>query len=131
MNKTIPFDLNQRSIRENRSSGRDLSIVVGSAWMVGITLLLFFLPAVNGFIGGLVGGYKVGSLKRALTAALIPAVAAAIGLWIIIAMFNAPVLGFFAGVAVTIMIVLSEIGLFIGAAVGGIVREKRTSMPGS
>jgi hypothetical protein len=33
------------------------SIVGASIWMVLVTLVLLFLPGVNGLIGGAVGGY--------------------------------------------------------------------------
>src|SRR5690606_7611842 len=36
------------------------SIIEGALWMVGLSVLLFFVPLLNGFIGGLVGGYRVG-----------------------------------------------------------------------
>ena len=127
MNQTLTFPGGRRSEVVTTSPGRSTNIIYASALMVGITLALFFVPAVNGFIGGLVGGYKVGSIKRALTAALLPAVLAAVALWAIIALFNAPVLGFFAGTAATILIVLSEVGLFVGAAVGGAFSYKQVS----
>ena len=75
------------------------NVVVASAWMVGISLLLFFLPLVNGLIGGAVGGYKAGTPKRGLLAALIPSLLVAAGLWAIFAVFGGPVMGFFAGAA--------------------------------
>lgn len=102
----------------------DTSLIVGSLLMIGVTLLLFFIPAVNGFIGGLVGGYKVGSVKRGILAALLPAVVAGIGLWIITALLSAPIVGMFAGAAVTVIIALSEVGLFIGAVVGGALARR-------
>jgi hypothetical protein len=79
---------------------------------------LFFVPAVNGVIAGLVGGYLVGTLGRAMAAAVLPALIVALGLWALLTVFGLPVIGFFAGAAVTILIVLSEIGLFLGAVLG-------------
>ncbi|MFN7131407.1 MAG: NAD(P)-binding protein, partial [Myxococcales bacterium] len=81
-----------RSGRPTRDA-RHASVVAGSLWMVGISLLLFFLPLVNGVIGGVVGGYKVGSVKRGLTAAILPAVAVAIGLWALLSLFDLAVVG--------------------------------------
>lgn len=46
----------------------ETSLLVCALWMVGISLLLFFLPAINGLIGGAVGGYKAGSAMRGLGA---------------------------------------------------------------
>lgn len=103
------------------------SIIVASAWMVGLTLLLFFLPAINGLIGGFVGGYKVGSSSRALGAAVLPAVIASFGLWVLLWALELPVIGFLAGLATAIIILLADIGIFIGAFVGGLMSNKRAS----
>lgn len=93
--------------------------------MVAITLVLFFLPAVNGFVGGLVGGYKVGSAGRAIISALIPAAISAVGLWLLLSIFDLPVVGLAAGAALGAIIIFSEISLFVGAAIGGAIgREK-------
>lgn len=87
--------------------------------MVFLSLALFFLPLVNGLIAGLVGGYKVRGVARALAAAILPGIAVGAGLWIIFALFEAPVWGLLAGAAVGALILLSDVGLFVGAAVGG------------
>jgi len=101
------------------------NVFIGSAWMVAITVGLFFLPALNGLIGGVVGGYMVGSTKRALLAAVIPAMIAAAGLWVLLATLDFPVVGFFVGAALGVHIILSEIGLFLGAAIGGTVAQTK------
>lgn len=98
-------------------------IIVGAVWMVVLSLALFFVPGVNGLIAGLVGGYLVGSLGRAMTAAVLPALIVAVGLWILLAAVGMPILGFFAGAAITVLIVLAELGLFLGAALGAIVHQ--------
>lgn len=95
------------------------SLLVCSLWMIGISLVLFFVPALNGLIGGAVGGYKAGSAKRGLAAAVLPAIIAGSGIWVLLAVLALPVLGFFAGVAVGIWALASSIGLLIGAAIGG------------
>lgn len=93
--------------------------------MIGLTLGLFFLPAINGLVGGFVGGYKVGSMRRGLMAAAIPAVVAAVGLWLLFAILGSPVVGILTGSALGLMIALSELGLFVGAALGGYTAETR------
>ena len=94
------------------------NVVAGALWMVGVSLVLFFLPLVNGLIGGIVGGYKVGTFKRAMAAALLPAVVVGVGLWLLLAIFHLPVVGMVAGAAVGTWIVLADVGLFIGAGIG-------------
>lgn len=100
------------------------SIVAGSLWMVGLTLALFFLPLINGIVGGFVGGYKVGGAGRALIAAILPAIVVAIALWVIFAVFDAPVIGLVAGVAGAALVVLADIGIFIGALIGGAMSNR-------
>lgn len=108
----------------DRAAVPSTSIVAGSLWMIGIALVLFFLPLVNGLIGGLVGGYKVGTPGRALSAAILPAVVVAGGLWLLLALFDAPILGFAAGTAAGVLIVLADLGLVVGALIGGVLARK-------
>lgn len=102
----------------------ETSLVVCALWMIGISLLLFFLPALNGLIGGAVGGYKAGSAMRGLGAAILPAIVSGIGIWILLGIFDAPILGFLAGMAVGVWALISSIGLLIGAAIGGAVSPR-------
>lgn len=97
----------------------ETSVVTSSLWMIGISLVLFFLPAINGLIGGAVGGYKAGSVGRAISAAILPAIVVGLVIWGLLALFNAPVIGFISGVAVGMWALFSSIGLLIGAAIGG------------
>lgn len=93
--------------------------------MIAITLVLFFLPLLNGLIGGLVGGYKVGAVGRALVAAILPAAIVALGLWLLFALGNAPFLGIIAGMTGAMLVALADIGIFIGAAIGGALAARR------
>lgn len=104
---------------------RRSSIVVGSLWMVFLSIALFFVPLINGLVAGAVGGYKVGGVGRALAAAVLPAVVVAGALWVVFALFDAPLWGALAGVAVGIIVLLSDVGLFIGAVVGAWWRGRR------
>lgn len=113
---------------ERRRTGEPgrASLVGAALWMIGLTLVLFFLPLINGLIGGLVGGYKAGSVKRGLAAAVLPAIVVAIGLWILIAIFGAPVWGALAGFAIGALVLLADVGILVGAAAGGLARQVRT-----
>jgi hypothetical protein len=101
------------------------NIVIAAAWMVGITMLLFFLPLVNGLIGGAVGGYKAGTPSRGFMAALIPALVVGAALWLVFGLFGGPVIGFFAGAAAGMLVLLADVGMFVGALVGGYFAETR------
>lgn len=100
------------------------SIIAGSLWMIGVTLVLFFLPLINGIVGGIIGGYKVGGAKRAMLAAILPAFVVAIGLWLIFALADAPVWGFLAGLTAAALVALADVGIFIGAAIGGAMSKR-------
>jgi len=105
------------------------SIVTGSLWMVGLSVLLFFVPGINGLVGGFVGGYKVGGVQRALLAAVLPALVVAACIWGLMALLDLGVLGLFAGATIGGIILFSDIGLFIGAAIGGAVSNKKNTNP--
>lgn len=109
------------------------NIIIASLWMVGISLALFFLPLINGLVGGAVGGYKAGTWKRGLVASLLPAAVLAVLLWGVLAWFEAPVVGFVTGAAVGILVLLADVGLVIGAAVGGYLAQssERRELPGA
>jgi hypothetical protein len=97
------------------------SVVGASVWMVLITVVLFFAPVINGLVGGLVGGYRAGAVGRALLAALLPAVVIGALVWLLVAVLvDAPGWGLVAGVGGTALVALSELSLFLGAAIGGL-----------
>ena len=113
------------SVPKSTQTEQKKNVVMGSIWMTVLTMALFFLPAINGLVAGAVGGYMVGSMKRAIVAAVIPACVAAVGLWVLLATLDFPVVGFFVGAALGVHIILSEIGLFLGAAIGGTVAQTK------
>ena len=104
---------------------KDSSVVAASLWMIVISLALFFLPALNGLIGGAVGGYKAGSAARGLTAAVLPAIVVGAVLWIVFALFDAPILGFFGGLALGLWALISSVGVLVGAIIGGVLAPAR------
>ena len=106
---------------------RDSSILASSVWMIVISLVLFFLPAINGLIGGAVGGFKAGSAGRGVTAAVLPSIIVGLSLWGLLASFDRPILGFFGGVAVGLWALISSIGLLLGAAIGGVFAPDRSA----
>lgn len=106
----------------------ETSLFVCALWMIVISVLLFFLPVINGLIGGAVGGYKAGSASRGLGAAILPAIIVGVGIWLLLAVFNAPILGFLAGMAFGLWALVSSIGLLIGAAIGGAMSPSRADV---
>jgi hypothetical protein len=107
------------------ADSRNSSILASSLWMIVISLVLFFLPAVNGLIGGAVGGYKAGSAGRGVVAAILPAIVVGLSLWGLLASYGRPILGFFGGLAVGLWALISSVALLIGAAIGGVMAPDR------
>lgn len=110
------------------AQARDSSILASSLWMILISLVLFFLPAINGLIGGWVGGYKAGSAGRGMSAAVLPSIVVGATLWIMLASYGRPLLGFFGGMAVGLWALISSVSLLIGAAIGGVMAPDRSGL---
>lgn len=105
------------------------SIWVASLWMIVISLVLFFLPLLNGLIAGVVGGYLAGTWKRGLAAAVLPALIVAAGIWLLLIALSLPVVGLLAGTTVGVLVLFADAGLFVGAAVGGLIADSRVQRP--
>lgn len=103
------------------------SIIVGSIWMIVLSVLLFWLPVVGPLLAGWVGGMKAGGVGSGIMAVFLPAIVVGI----LLAMVPAAT---FAGIPVVGAIIasLAAIGLFvfiglqvglllIGAIVGGVM----------
>lgn len=97
------------------------SIMAGSLWMIGISLLLVWLPGVGGFISGVVGGRASGGVGGALVAWMLSSV-------LFVALFAAfgtllsglIVVGFIAGLG-GLVIAFLDIGFrLLGAIIGGL-----------
>ncbi|HLS47958.1 MAG TPA: hypothetical protein VK012_05525 [Gemmatimonadales bacterium] len=88
-------------------------------WMGGLSLLLFWIPVFGPLIAGAVGGYKAGTVGRAVLAVFLPAVlmgllAAAAAAWLT----DFVLWGVVAGLG-TAALMLLQIGPLLGGAVAG------------
>lgn len=99
------------------------SLFAAMLWMIVISLLLFWLPLLGPFIGGLVGGKKAGSVKRGLAACFLPALIFAVFVAIVMAIGGLPlsglVLGGIIGGTTALTILFEAFSLVCGAIVGG------------
>ncbi len=109
----------------DQEAAQQKHIVAGSFWMLGVTMALFFFPVVNGIIGGVIGGYKVGSTKNAIMASILPAIAAGFLLWIVLTLANLSIMGPVEGPQLALLIFLSDLGLLIGAGIGGTISQNK------
>jgi hypothetical protein len=98
------------------------SIVGAAAWMLAISLLLFWLPFVGPLLGGVVGGRKAGGVVRAVAAALLPACVVAVLLLVLAtALTGMPLIGALAG-AGGFVLVAAQVGpMILGAVLGGLM----------
>jgi hypothetical protein len=96
---------------------RETSLVEGSIRMMVVSLVLFFLPGVNGFVGGVLGGARHGDAWRAFRAAVLPALVTSLLLWFAYAVFGARVL-YFSEVSPFALSLTAGFAMLLGALVG-------------
>jgi hypothetical protein len=98
---------------------RPPSLIVAGLVMLALSLLLVWLPVAGPLIAGWAGGRMAGSPVRGIALALVPAVV--VGLVIVLALgaFDLPVLGAVAGVGVALVVLVQDVPLLVGAAIGG------------
>ncbi|MCJ7450338.1 MAG: hypothetical protein MUP58_01210 [Candidatus Nanohaloarchaeota archaeon QJJ-9] len=100
-------------------SEKEGSITSAFFWMLGLNILLFWMPVVGPFIAGFVGGRNAGGVKNAFIAALLPAII--IGIFIAVfgsAITGMPVLGSMFGPFATIIAAIDSLILLSGAMIG-------------
>jgi hypothetical protein len=68
-------------------------------WMVGLSILLFWLPTLGPLVAGFVGGRKAGGIGPAFVAAIIPAVLVAALIFLLGTLVTLPVIGALVGAA--------------------------------
>jgi len=110
---------------------KEPSILGPSAWMIIISLLLFWLPGFGPLIAGYVGGKRAGDVSHAFQAALLPMAVVGVVVFLILFLFMGPLLGpiaagigVVAGTYIFIHLALLEIALIAGAIIGGLLAEK-------
>jgi hypothetical protein len=103
------------------ASGRG-SIVGAAAWMLLISLLLFWLPFVGPLLGGVIGGRKAGGVGRAILAALVPAFVFGVLLLVLGTLLTGmPLIGAIAG-AGGFVLAAAQVGpMLLGAILGGLM----------
>jgi hypothetical protein len=95
------------------------SILSGTLWMIGLAILLFWLPVVGPLIAGFVGGRKSGGIGSALIASIIPALLAAGLLLLIGTAVGLPLIGAIAGAGLFVVLLVETIPMMLAAIVGG------------
>ena len=98
---------------------------VGSAmlWMIGLSILLFWIPTIGPLIAGFVGGRKAGGIGAAFVAAIIPAILVGVLLVLLGTLVDLPIIGALVGAGLFFIILFESIPLLIGAVGGGAMNE--------
>jgi hypothetical protein len=104
----------RREAREARGS-----VILGGLAMLVLSFFLFWLPLLGPLTAGFVGGWIVRRPGRAVAVALLPAVALALLVGGVLTAFHLPLLGALSGAMTLLVVVIHEIPLFVGAALGG------------
>jgi hypothetical protein len=98
------------------------SMMLGMFWMIVISLLLFWLPAIGPLVAGIVGGKIAGGVGSGLLAALLPGIVLAIALFAAGFMLTSlPVAGAIVAGGSLLLYLLYIPTLFIGALIGGLL----------
>lgn len=96
---------------------RQTSLVEGSIRMMVVSLVLFFLPGINGFFAGVIGGARSGEAWQGFRSAVLPSLMTAILLWFVYAVFGAPVL-YFSNLSPLALSLIAGFAMLLGALVG-------------
>ncbi|MDQ6682072.1 MAG: hypothetical protein M3Y88_02230 [Chloroflexota bacterium] len=102
------------------------SLVAGALWMFVLSLLLGWLPIIGPAIAGVVGGLQVGAPGPAVMVAILPALLAALAVWLIGSALHLSVLGILIGAGVFLVVVVHTVPLLLGAWLGGSISRRRT-----
>ena len=100
------------------------SIPKAMAWMIGLSVALFWIPFLGSFIAGFVGGRKAGGLGEGVIAALLPGVILLLTSILLGSVLGwIPVIGqlvgWLLGMGAWVLGFVNVIPLLLGAAVGG------------
>ena len=107
----------------SRATANQGSIGSATLWMVGLSVLLFWIPTVGPLIAGFVGGRKAGGVGPAILAAIIPAALVSVLLFLLGTLVSLPVIGALVGAGLFFVIAFESVPLLIGALIGGALAE--------
>lgn len=100
---------------------RQGSIIKASGVMLGMSVLLFWLPIIGPAVAGFMGGKRAGNVPNAVIAVFLPGLA----FWALSALAGGflsslPVVGLLFGIAGQAVGLMSTIPLLVGAVIGGL-----------
>jgi len=100
------------------------SIPQAMAWMIGLSVALFWIPFIGSLIAGFVGGRKAGGLGEGVIAALLPGVILLLTSILLGSVLGwIPVIGqlvgWLLGMGAWVLGFVNVVPLLLGAAIGG------------
>lgn len=101
------------------------SFIKATLWMVGLSLLLFWLPIIGPVAAGLAGGWFAGTVGRAVLASLMPAVLLTALILLVSAAVSLPLVGGLTASVVGLVILLGDLPLVLAAIVGAVASQRR------
>lgn len=110
----------RQTIEAEQSQSRG-SILSGAFWMLLLSALLFWLPALGQLIAGYVGGKKAGGVFAGLIAGILPAIIIGGGILTLSTSMDLPIIGAVLGGAATLIVLAYSVTILIGALIGGVL----------
>ena len=100
------------------------SIPQAMAWMIGLSVALFWIPLVGSLIAGFVGGRKAGGIGEGVIAALLPGVILLLTSILLGSLLGwipiiGQLVGWILGLGAWVLGFVNVIPLLLGAAIGG------------
>ncbi|UCD23416.1 MAG: hypothetical protein JSW51_10245 [Gemmatimonadota bacterium] len=100
------------------------SIPKAMAWMVGLSVALFWIPLLGSLIAGFVGGRKAGGIGEGVIAALLPGVILLLTSVLLGSLLGwipiiGQLVGWILGLGAWVLGFVNVIPLLLGAAIGG------------
>ncbi len=102
------------SFYERRRGSTGLAALI----MLGLSILLIWLPLLGPFIAGFVGGRVAVTAGKAFLASILPAIILAVAVGVILTAFHLPIIGAVAGVAAFLLTAVHVLPVVIGALLG-------------
>lgn len=103
---------------------------IGSAmaWMIGLSILFFWMPLFGGLIAGFVGGRKAGRVPEAIVAAILPGLILGILTFLLGGLLGGipiigQIFGVIAGMGYLLLSFVNVIPLLIGAVIGALTAK--------
>ena len=110
------------------SEARRGNIMSAMGWMIGLSILLFWLPVLGGLIAGFVGGRKAGGVLEAIVAVILPGLVMVVLTALLGGLLGGiPIIGHLAalvaGLGAVVMSFLNVVPLLLGAILGALTAK--------